>query len=101
MIGAMKFKAAGLTLLQLERAEDPSSSRMPLRPCGMAVRLQPDVDHLDITIPAATDGYDVESVTSVFVVRVVVASLTSTTSDASVLHITAYLAPCTPPRSVS
>ena len=60
MIAAMKSKAARLTLLDLVLAEDPSLPTLPVTRRGTAVRLQPDIDHLDIRIPAATDGYDVE-----------------------------------------
>jgi hypothetical protein len=60
MIAAMKSKAAGLTLPQLALAQNRASPRMPVRPRGVSARLRPDVDHLDIRIPAATNGYDVE-----------------------------------------
>ena len=60
MIGAMKSKVAELTLRTLALAEGTSSLRKPVRPRGMFVRLQPDVDHLGISIAEATDSYDIE-----------------------------------------
>jgi hypothetical protein len=60
MIGAMKSKVAELTLLKLLVAEGTASLRKPVRPRGMFVRLQSDVDPLGIRIPEATDSYDIE-----------------------------------------